>query len=199
MHLDSALGFTEVCPLEQTHAEIYRRRIECVEFAIENERLCDSLALDKVNHMVGKLLKYLVISVGVSIRQIAKLYVSSTKTEMVALTLDGINDCSDFPETVTARELSEHHDKKLIPTGEMLHPLIAFVSFYNAIKDSFRKKTNKLTEYVFACIHACPILMSAANMRNQFVVCQLVLRTNPDSAEDLIMDVSIRILHQLHS
>lgn len=87
---------------------------------------------------------------------------------MVALTLDGINDHSDFPETVTARELSEHHDKELIPTDEMLHPLITFVSFYNAIKDSFRKKTNELTEYVFACIHACPILMSAANMRNQF-------------------------------
>lgn len=55
MHLDSALGFAEVCPLEQTHAEIYRRRIERVELAIENERLCDSLALGKVDHMVGKL------------------------------------------------------------------------------------------------------------------------------------------------
>ena len=55
MDLDSALGFAEVCPLEQTHAEIYRRRIERVELAIENERLCDSLALGKVDHMVGKL------------------------------------------------------------------------------------------------------------------------------------------------
>lgn len=146
----------------------YRCRIERIELAIENGRLCDSLALGKVNHMVGKLLKYLVISVGVSIRQIANLYVSTTETEMVALTLDGINNLSNFPETVTARELSEHHDKELIPTGEMLHPLITFVSFYNTIKDSFRKKTNELTEYLFACIHACPILISAVNMRNQF-------------------------------
>ena len=168
VHLDSALGFAEVCPLEQTHTKIYRRRIERVELAIENERPCDSLALGKVNHMVGKLLKYLVISVGVSIRQIAQLYVTATEAEMVALTLDGVNDCRNFSKTITARELSEHHDKELIPTGEMLHPLITFVSFYNAIKDSFRKKTNELTEYVFACIHACPILMSAANMRNQF-------------------------------
>lgn len=162
------LVFAEVYPLEQTHAEIYRRRIERVELAIENERLFDSLALGKVNHMVGKLLKYLVISVGVSIIQIAQLYVTATETEMVALTLDGINDRSDLPVAVTARKLSEHHNKKLIPTGEMLHPLITFVSFYNAIKDSFRKKTNELTEYVLASIHACPILMSAANMRNQF-------------------------------
>ena len=157
VYLDSALGFAEVCPLEQTHAEIYRRRIERIELAIENERPCDSLALSKVDYVVGKLLKYLVISVGVSIRQIAQLYVTATKTEMVALTLDGVNDCHNFSETITARELSEHHDKELIPTGEMLHPLITFVSFYDAIKDSFRKKTKELTEYVFACIHACPI------------------------------------------
>lgn len=168
VHPDSALGFAEVCPLEQTHAEIYRRRIERVEHAIENEWPCDSLALGKIDHMVGKLLKYLVISVDVSIRQIAQLYVTTTKTEMVALTLDGVNDCQYFSKTVTASELSEHHDKELIPTGEMLHPFITYMSFYNAIKDSFRKKTDELTEYVFACIHACPILRSAANLQNQF-------------------------------
>ena len=159
VHLDSALGFAEVCPLEQTHAKIYRRRIERVELAIETKRPCDPF--------VGKLLKYLVISVGVSIRQIAQLYVFATETEMVAFTFDGIDDCRNFPETFIASELSEHHDKKLIPTGEMLHPLITIMSFYNSIKDSFRKKTNKLTEYVFPSIHACPILIMAASMRNQ--------------------------------
>ena len=33
----------------------------------------------------------------------------------------------------------------------------------------------------------------------QLVVCQLVLRTNPDAAENLIMDVPIQSLHQLRS
>lgn len=155
-------------PTEQTHAEIYRRRIKRIELSIEFKRSCDSLALGKINHIVGKLLKDLVISVGISIRQIAQFYVTATETEMAALTLDGINDCSDFSEAVTASELSEHHDKKLIPTGEVLHPLVSFMSLYNAVKDFFRKKTDELTEYVFACIYACPILMSAANMLNQF-------------------------------
>ena len=168
VHLDSTLGFAEACPFEQTHAEIYRRRIERVELAIENERPCDSLALGKVDHVVGKLLKNTIISVGISIRQIAQLYVSVTETEMVALTLDGVNDCRNFSEAVTARKLSEHHDKELIPTGEMLHPLITFVSFYNAIKDSFRKKTNELTEYVFACIHTYLVLVQSAKLQNQF-------------------------------
>jgi hypothetical protein len=168
MHFDSALGLSEVCPLEKTHTKVYRRRIKRIELSVEFKRSCDSLALSKVNHIVGKLFKDLVIPVRIGIRHIAQLYVSATETEMVALTLDGINDCRNFSEAVTSRKLSEHHDKELIPTGEMLNPLITFVSFYNAIKDSFRKKTNGLTEYVFACIHACPILMSAANMRNQF-------------------------------
>ena len=62
MHLDSALGFAEVCPLEQTHTEIYRRRIERIELAIENERPCDSLALGKVKvfwTIVTKIIKTL--------------------------------------------------------------------------------------------------------------------------------------------
>ena len=33
----------------------------------------------------------------------------------------------------------------------------------------------------------------------QLVVCQLVLGTNPDAAENLIMDVPIQSLHQLRS
>ena len=34
---------------------------------------------------------------------------------------------------------------------------------------------------------------------DQLIVCQLVLRTDPDPAEDLIMDVSIQRIHQLRS
>ncbi len=142
--------------------------LDCKVICKECERPCYSLALGKVDHVVGKLLKNTIISVGISIRQIAQLYVSVTETEMVALTLDGVNDCRNFSEAVTARKLSEHHDKELIPTGEMLHPLITFVSFYNAIKDSFRKKTNELTEYVFACIHTNTILVQSAKLQKQF-------------------------------
>ena len=168
MHFDSALGLSEVSPLKKAHAKVYRCRIKRVELTIKHKRLCDSLALSKINHIVGKLLKDLVVSVRIGIRHIAQLYISATETEMVALTLDGINDRSDFSEAVTACKLSEHHDKKLVPTGEMLHPLVSFMSFYNAVKDSFRKKADELTEYVFARIHACLIIVQTANMGNQF-------------------------------
>ena len=50
----------------------------------------------------------------------------------------------------------------------MHHLLISLMSFYNAVKDSFRKKTDELTEYVFASIHACLIIVQTANLGNQF-------------------------------
>ena len=168
MHLDSALGLSEVNTFENAHAMVYRRRNKRIELSIEFKRSCDFLARNKVNHKVGKLFKDLVILVCIGIKYIAQLYVSATETEMVVLILDGINDRSDFSEAVTASKLSEHHDKKLIPTGEMIHPLVSFMSFHNAVKYSLRKKADELIEYVFARIHACPIIFSVANMENQF-------------------------------
>lgn len=140
MHLDSALGLSEVSPFEKAHAKVYRRRSKRIELSIEFKRSCDSLALSKVNHKVGKLFKDLVIPVCIRIRHIAQFYVSATETEMVALTLDGIKDRSDFSEAVTASKLSEHHDKKLIPTSEMIHPLVSFMSFHNAVNTLLGRK-----------------------------------------------------------
>lgn len=87
---------------------------------------------------------------------------------MVDLTLDGINNRSDFSEDVIAYKLSELQDKKLVPTGEVLHPFVSFMLLYNAVKNFLMKKTDELTEYVFARIHVCPIIVRAANMENQF-------------------------------
>lgn len=44
-----------------------------------------------------ELLEYPVIPVGIGIGNIAKLDVSVTKSEMVTLILEGINDADDFP------------------------------------------------------------------------------------------------------
>lgn len=45
MHFDSALGLSEVCPLEKAHTKVYRRRIKRIELSVEFKRSCDSLAL----------------------------------------------------------------------------------------------------------------------------------------------------------
>lgn len=61
MDFDSTFGLFEVSPLEKTRAKIYRHRIKRVEFSIEHKRFRDFLSLGKGNHIVGKLLKELVV------------------------------------------------------------------------------------------------------------------------------------------
>ena len=95
-------------------------------------------------YIVGKLLKDHVIPARIGITHITQLYVSATETEMVVLTLDDINDCCEFSEALTSYRLSEPHDKKLISTGEVLHPLVSFMSLYNVVKDSLKKKADEL-------------------------------------------------------
>lgn len=73
----------------------------------------NSIQYGKVNLIVGKLLKDLIIPVRIVIRHIAQFSILATETEMVSLAFDGINDRSNLPEAVTACRLSENHDKKL--------------------------------------------------------------------------------------
>ena len=48
------------------------------------------LALSKIDHVVGELFKYPVVPVGIRVGNIAELDVSSAKSEMITLILDGI-------------------------------------------------------------------------------------------------------------
>lgn len=65
-----------------------------------------------------------------------------------------------------SKQLFDYHDKKLVSIGKMLHLLVSFISFYNAIKDSFKKEIDELTEYVYAYIHADPIVVLTVNKGN---------------------------------
>jgi hypothetical protein len=87
---------------------------------------------------------------------------------MVTLTLMGSNDTGKFSETVATRQLSKHHQKQLVPTGHRFCPLVPTVPLHYSIKYSFRQKLNKLTEYVFSCVHACLGYNQAVMIRNQF-------------------------------
>lgn len=149
MYIDSDLGLSEVSPLEKLMQRSIVVESNAIELSIEFKRSCDSLALSKVNQ-ADKLFKDLVIPVSISVKHIVQLYVYATATEMIALTIDGFYDRCDFPEAVTTCRLFEHHDKKLISIDKMIFPFVSFLSFYNAVKDSFMKKTDELTEYVFA-------------------------------------------------
>ena len=104
----------------------------------------DSIQPCKVDHIVGELFEHPVIPVGICIRDIAKLYVFSTKSEMVTLILDGINDADDFSKAVAAGKLSEHHHKKLVPACERLHILVSTILLDDSIKYSLWQKNQRV-------------------------------------------------------
>lgn len=132
------------------------------------ERPVTSLALSKIYHVVGKLFKYLVVTVHISVGKITKLNLSSAKSEVVTLIFDRVNDARDLSETVTGSQLPIHHNEQLIPAGERLHPFISVISLDNHIKNSLWQEVHELTEYIFAAVHICLIYFQAAKMRNEF-------------------------------
>ena len=168
VYLDAPLGLSEVSPLEQAQAEINGCGVKRIELSTQDELPVKPLALCKVDHIVGELLEYPVIPVGIGIGNIAKLDVSATKSEMVTLILDGINDADDFPEAITAGELPEHHYKELVPACESLHILVPAILLGDSIKYSLWQKFNELTEKVFSAIHTVCCFIQTANMRIQF-------------------------------
>lgn len=143
-----AISLNDLAKLKETLSERGRHFFDCIAWLIRNNRIEIKIVTPKDSN-------------GISHTKCG-LFADATNT------FDRIYDRSNFPEAVTACKLPEHHDKKLIPKGKMFYSLVSFMSFYNAVKNSFRKKTDELTEYVFARIHACPILFSAVNMENQF-------------------------------
>ncbi len=71
------------------------------------------LALCKIDHIVGELLEYPVIPIGVGVSHIfRKLDVSAAKSEIVTLILNGVDDADHLSEAVTAGKLAVHHHKK---------------------------------------------------------------------------------------
>ena len=168
VNLDSSLCFSEECPLEQTQAEVNGGGVKRIELSMQDKLPVQSLALSKINHVVGELFKYPVVPVGIRVGNIAELDVSAAKSEMITLILDGINDTDYFPEAVAAGKLSVHHHKKLIPACEGLHILVSTVLLDDSIEDSLRQKLNELTEKVFSAIHAGLYCSQAAKLRNQF-------------------------------
>ena len=124
--------------------------------------------MSKIDHVVGKFFKYLVIPVQIGVGKVTKFYLSSAKSEMVTLIFDRVNDARDLSETVTGSQLPVHHNEQLIPAGECLHPFVSFISFDNHIKNSLWQEVYELTEYIFAAVHICLIYFQAAKMRNEF-------------------------------
>ena len=64
------------------------------------------------------------------------------------------NSICQVTKTVSVRQLTENHNKQLIPTAEMFYVFITFVFHNKSLKILLGEKLDKLSENVFATKHS---------------------------------------------
>lgn len=176
--LDASLSRSEERPLEQTQTKINGGGVKSIELSMQDKLPIQPLTLRKIDHIVGELFKYPVVPVRISVGNIAELDVSASKSEMVTLILDGVNDADDLSEAVAAGKLSEYHYKKLVPACERFHIPIASILLDYSIKYSLGQKLNELTEKIFSAIHSGLGYIRTSKLRNQFKSARTIFAYN---------------------
>ena len=162
MYLDSSFGLAEVCPPEEIHTQIDSGRIESIESAIKYKVPGNSLPLGNSYHFIGKLFKNLAVPIGVRFRKITSCNNRLAKTHMVRLRRMCRHYTNKFSKAFTARQLTIHHDQKLIPAAERLDIFVTLIIHNDTIKSSLWQKLDELTENIFPSVHSNLIYKSVA-------------------------------------
>lgn len=162
MHFDSSFGLAKVCPPEEIHTQVYSGRIESIESSINNKVPGNTLPLSNRDHFVGKFLKNLALPVGICFRKITSGYDRFAKAQMVRFRRMRSYYTDKFPKAFTARQLTIHHDQKLIPAAERLDIFVTLIFHNDPIKNSLWKKLDELTENIFSLVHSNLIYKSDA-------------------------------------
>lgn len=158
VQFDSGFGASEPGPVIHAHAQINGRGIECIEFATDTEFSVYSRILGKHYHVVGELLEYTPVSMGVASGKYIAVHLILSESEMKRLLAVGSGDIGEFTETAASKKLTEHKDQQLSPIRQL--PSEGFVlnlMFASRLHDSFKfafwQKVNNLAENVSSCIH----------------------------------------------
>lgn len=154
MNLDSSFGLAEYFPPEEIQTQIDSGGIERIESAIKYKGPSNSLPLVNRYHFVGKLFKNLTVPIGVRFRKIVSCNNRLIKTHMVRLRRMCRHFTNKFSKAFTARQLTIHHDQKLIPAAERLDIFVTLIINNDTIKSSLRKKFDELTENIFPSMNS---------------------------------------------
>src|SRR5690554_876596 len=153
VEFDSCFGFTELCPPKDTQTQVDCCGIKSIHFPFNFKIFDYPFLSSNANHMICKVFKYFRISFFVGFRKIASGN-TFAKAKMVRLVGMCRNSICQVTKTVSVRQLTEHHNKQLIPTAEMFYVFIAFVFHNKSLKILLREKLDKLSENVFATKHS---------------------------------------------
>lgn len=119
MELDAGFCATELCPKEQTHAEIYIGGIKCIEFTTDAKFAADSRALSKAYQLVGECLEHAPIPMGTTSGQYSATHYSAAQPEMEGLAVVSRQDDAELAQATAIIELSVYQNRQLAPIGEL--------------------------------------------------------------------------------
>lgn len=166
MNFNAGLCTSEFCPSKDRHAQIDGSGINGVEPSVEFKLFCDTFGLGNRHNVKGKLFKNSRVSEVVNLGKNASVDRNLSKSQVKRPFGMSSCDICEFSKTMTSCELTEHNDQHMTPIGWCHTGCPVFVFDDQAFEVTFREKLHNLCENIFACIHACSILLLLAKEQN---------------------------------
>ncbi len=115
MDSDARLGASELCLSEYGHAQVDGSGVNGIKPVLQFKLLRDTSGLSHRHHVGSELLKDMMVSESVSLRQY--LPVNRLVAQSEVFRLLGMGDCyiCEFPEASAAHELTEHQNQQMVP------------------------------------------------------------------------------------
>ena len=173
MHLDSRFGAPELCPFKKFQTKRNGRGIKCIVLPIKRKLTVNPGCLCKIDHIVGKTFKKVVISELVSLGKGTLVHRQTAKTKMKRLATVCSGKVRQLTKTATSLQLAVHEYQQLAPWSQF--PSFRSISIFcrHPFKLPFGDKIRNLAENVFAFVHAClmnsyPSLITFSKVRQAF-------------------------------
>lgn len=158
MQFNAGLGAPELCPVINTHAKVNRGGIKRVEFAAHAELPVYSGLLSQRYNVIGELLEYMPVAIGIASGENITVHLFLAKAEMKRLLAMCRSNICEFPKASASEQLTEHENKQLSPIRQLpSKSSVLNIVFGAMLHDSFKftlwQKVNNLAENISSCIH----------------------------------------------
>ena len=152
MDSDTRFSAPELCPSEYGHAQVDGSGVDGIEPAVQLKLLSDASRLGHDHHVESELLKDVMVSESVSLRQHLSVDRLVAKTKMFRLL--GMGGCyiCEFPKTSAAHKLTEHQNQQM---GPMRHrPSLGPV----VVLGEYSPELPLREELYYLCKNECPYM-----------------------------------------
>lgn len=152
MEFNPCFGTAEFCLPENAKTQVDCCEIKSIDFPF-NFKIFDYLFLSgNVNHKICKVFKYFRISFFVSFRKIisGNVFAKAKKVRLVGVCS---NSTCQVTKAFAVRQLTEHHNKQLISTAEVLYVFASYVFHNKSLNLLLGEKLDKLSKNVISAMH----------------------------------------------